>query len=181
VSINRPRRIFRSALPRPAAKVLAAALGMVLMAAAGVSLAVLPHRGPSSALKPAASFEQFSVDPEHVAVVDGGTLLLGDRVVRLSGVEPPSHSIVCSGGDCGAAAANALASLVRNTSVVCRLVKGDESGRIYGVCQAGGRELNLAIVAAGWARAQDGASALKAAEQAARSARRGAWSGDTNW
>jgi endonuclease YncB( thermonuclease family) len=180
VSINRPRRIFRSALPRSEARLLGVALGIGLVAAAGVSLAVLPRGSPSPVAGLGAAVRQLSAQPEQVAVVDAGTLRIGDQVVRLQGVEPPKHA-TCAREDCGAAAANTLASMVRDAPVVCRLVGADDSGRPYAVCQAGGIELNEAIIAAGWARAQGGAPTLKAAEQTARTERRGAWASDPEW
>ena len=90
MSIDRPRRIFRSGFPRLDAKRLAVLLGIGLIAAAGVSLAMLPHRETA----PAPSAEILYAPPAQVAVVDGGTLRLGDRVVLLQGVEPPSRGVV---------------------------------------------------------------------------------------
>ena len=93
-------------------------------------------------------------------MVDGGTLRLRDRVVRLQGVEPPPRGTACgddgAGEDCGAAATNALAALVREAPVACRVTGADGLGRPYAVCQASGTELNRAVVAAGWARADCG-------------------------
>jgi endonuclease YncB( thermonuclease family) len=181
LSINRPRRIFRSALPRPEPKVLAAALGVALMAVAGVSLAVLPRSGRSPTPKPGTATEQLSARSEQIAVVDGGTLLFGDRVVRLRGVDPPPHNPACSGEDCGAAAANALAAIIRDTPVACRIAGADGSGRPYGVCQAGGTELNRAVIAGGWARADTNDPALKSAETKARDEKRGIWARYPGW
>ena len=102
-------------------------------------------------------------------MVDGGTLRLRDRVVRLQGVEPPPRGTTCgprdgSGEDCGAAATNALAALVREAPVACRITGEDRLGRPYGICQASGTELNRAVVAAGWARADRARPELKQAE-----------------
>jgi hypothetical protein len=88
--IDRPRRIFRSAFPRLDARGLAVILGVGLIAATGVSLAMLPHHEPPAA-SPAA--EELSAQPAQVAVVDGGTLRLRDRVVLLQGVRPPPRGI----------------------------------------------------------------------------------------
>jgi endonuclease YncB( thermonuclease family) len=154
LSINRPRRIFRHEFPRLDAKASVVLLIAGVMAAAGVSLAVLPHREAA----PVPAMEELRAQPAQVAVVDGGTLRLGDRVVRLHGVEPPPRGTTCgprdgSGEDCGATATNALAALVREAPVACRITGEDGLGRPYGICQASGIELNRAVVAAGWARA----------------------------
>ncbi len=121
-------------------------LGLGLMVAAGVSLAMLPHREPAPP-PPVVTAEELSAPPAQVAVVDGGTLKLGDRVVRLLGVAPPARGTSCGAGDgagqdCGAAATNALAAMVRDLPVACRITGVDRQGRPMGICQASGTELN---------------------------------------
>ncbi|HME21803.1 MAG TPA: thermonuclease family protein [Acetobacteraceae bacterium] len=180
--IDRPRRIFRSAFPRLDARGLAMLLGVGLIAATGVSLAMLPHRDAATPLPPA---EELSAQPMQVAVVDGGTLLLRDRVVLLQGVAPPPRGTACephdgSDEDCGAAAANALAALVREAPVACRITGADGLGRPFAICQASGTELNRAVIAAGWARADGRQPALKQAEDTARAERRGVWASVRN-
>jgi endonuclease YncB( thermonuclease family) len=129
----------------------------------------------------------LAADPAQIAVVDADTLRLSDRVVRLSGISVPERGQTCRDGsgqdfDCGVAAANALAALVRETSVDCQLRGSDGMGRALAVCQAGGRELNRALVDAGWARADSSSPALTAAETAARNQHRGLWaSGQNSW
>lgn len=156
-------------------------LGIGLMAAAGVSLAMLPHREPA----PPPLVEELHAAPSQVAVVDGATLRLRDRVVLLQDVEPPPRGMACgsnadSGDDCGATAANALAALVREAPVVCRITGADDLGRPYAVCQSGSLELNRAVVAAGWARAGGAKPELKQAEAAARARHLGVWASAAN-
>ncbi len=107
--------------------------------------------------------------------MDGATLRLRDQVVRLLGVEPPSRGTTCEAADCGAAAINALAAMVSEVPVKCRLTGADAMGRAYAVCQAGSTELNRAVIAAGWGRAADAEPMLKQAEENARAQRRGLW------
>jgi endonuclease YncB( thermonuclease family) len=180
LSINRPRRIFRSSLPRPQAKVVAAMLGAALMAAAGIALAVLPHGEPSPAPFPATATRELSARPGHAAIIDGATLRLGDRVVILRGVEPPPRGTLCAQRDapvhdCGAAAANALAALVQDRPVACRLTGADAWGRPLAACQADNLDLARAMIAAGWGRAEPGQPALRQEEARARAERRGLW------
>jgi endonuclease YncB( thermonuclease family) len=156
---------------------VAVLLGVGLIAATGVSLAMLPHREAATPSPPA---EELNAQPAQVAVVDGGTLRLRDRVVVLQGVAPPPRGTACephngSGEDCGAAATNALAALVREAPVACRITGADDLGRPYAICQASGTELNRAVIAAGWARADGDQPALKQAEEAARAEHRGVW------
>jgi endonuclease YncB( thermonuclease family) len=181
LSINRPRRIFRSEFPRLDAKGLVVVLVAGVMAAVGVSLAVLPRREAA----PTPPAEQLSAQPAQVAVVDGGTLRLRDRVVCLQGVESPPRGTTCgsrggSGEDCGAAATNALAALVREAQIVCRITGEDRLGRPYAICKAAGIELNRAVVAAGWARADHARPELQHDEEAARAGHLGVWASAAN-
>ena len=156
-------------------------LGVGLIAATGVSLAMLPHRETAMPPPPAVA---LSAEPVQVAVIDGATLRLRDRVVLLQGVAPPPRDTTCGphGGlreDCAAAATNALAALVRDAPVACRITGADSLGRPYAVCLARGNELNRAVVAAGWARAGEGGPDMRQAEELARTRRLGVWaSGD---
>jgi endonuclease YncB( thermonuclease family) len=112
---------------------------------------------PVAELVPAAA-AHVAAEPAQVAVLDGDTLRLRDVVVRLLGISAPPRGENCrgpdgSGFDCGAAATNALAELVRAHAVECRLAGHDGMGRPLGVCEASGRQINRALVAAGYARA----------------------------
>jgi endonuclease YncB( thermonuclease family) len=114
--------------------------------------------------------------------IDGDTLTIARRRIRLAGIDAPEKGQRCGGArgeyDCGEAATRALAALVRATSVECRAEDRDRWGRIVARCQAGGRDLGAEILRAGWARAARGAPAGYAALEAeARAARRGAWQG----
>lgn len=180
--IDRKRRIFRSgplAPPRrrlPVPPTLVLGVGAVLLVA-GIALlsrpATLFGRVPAGA-------GTIQAEPDAVAVVDGGTLRLDQRVVRLHGVAAPVRGRPCRSADgqafdCGGAAAEQLANLVRDRAVICRLVGHDAAGRAQAICAAAGTELNRAIIAAGFARAAPGEPALSAAEAEARAARRGLW------
>ncbi len=175
MSLNHKRRIFRSSVsPRG---VLAPVLAVALVVPAGLWAFDLASSaaGPRAAAMPQ---ERMVADADRVAVVDGNTLRLADRVVRLDGIIPPARGETCHGGngaafDCGVAAANALASLLRQGPVDCTLLGRDAAGRPVATCSAGGEQLNRAVVPAGWARAGD--QALRAEEQRARAEHRGLW------
>jgi endonuclease YncB( thermonuclease family) len=120
----------------------------------------------------------LAAPPARVAVVDGETLVLNETIIRLDGVAAPARGQACHGTagaaiDCGAEAAGALAGLVRDRDVSCRLVGRDREGFPRAVCEAAGTELNRALVAAGWARA--GQPGLAGEEAAARAAGLGLW------
>ena len=153
----------------------------VLLAAAG---------GTATLLAAAWLFVRSSDAPAHappsrhvtalasaLAVLDGDTLRVGDQVVRLDGIAAPPRGSACRSGtqevDCGAASANARASLVRGKAVDCGITGHDGHGRPVGDCQAGGVALSEALVRDGWARAQT--ASLQQTEDAARTAGRGIW------
>jgi endonuclease YncB( thermonuclease family) len=182
VSLNHKRRIFRSGaglLARrdrrtPSLGVLLAtgggAVTLVVAAALFVRSSEAPARAPSSS--------HLSVGADHLAVLDGDTLRIGEHVVRLEGIAAPTRGSVCHGGDqgdsdCGSAAANALASLVRGSAVDCTIRGHDDVGRPLGNCRAGGTRLSEALVLQGWVRAET--ADLREAEASARAAGRGIW------
>ena len=120
--------------------------------------------------------ERLAADPGTVAVIDGETLRLGGRIVRLGGVEAPTRGDLCRGGaDCGGAATTALAGLVRDRRVECRLDGHDRIGRPFAHCDANGTDLSRAIVASGWARARSGVPELADLELRARRQGAGLW------
>lgn len=120
--------------------------------------------------------DHIEADPEHVAVIDGDTLRLEGTVVRLSGIQAPERGDLCGAAtDCGGAATLALAGLVRDRRVECRLNGEDRAGRPYGSCRVNGTDLSRAVVASGWARARPGAPDLADLELRARRQGTGLW------
>jgi endonuclease YncB( thermonuclease family) len=184
VPLDRKRRIFRPptlSLPRggpsmPNRATAVAVLGCVAILSAGVWLLGRPSEAPANAPETGV----LAATAPGVAVLDGSTLRLGDRVVRLDGLSAPERGELCPGAgpaetDCGVAAANALAALVRDTRVECNWRGRDPVGRPLAVCSARGIDVNQALVRAGWARAGAGHPGMVAAEQQAKAARRGLW------
>ena len=180
MSINHPRRIFVVPPTLPLRAVVAVVLVGALVAV-GAVLSAGPRQTGGNAPPPvAAGIDRLVAGPAQVAVIDGGTLMLRDRVVRLLGLDPPLRGSICrtAGGaqvDCAAAATRALAALVWETAVACEVHGQDEQGRPFAVWTANGIEVNRAQVAAGWARADDALPALKRVEDQARAGHRGLW------
>ncbi len=145
-------------------------------AAAGGTLVML---GLSGSLfgRMTADVRVIAAGPDQVAVIDGDTLRLGGVVVRLSDVHAPGRGQPCAAGpDCGGQATAALAGIVRDRRVECRVSGHDTMGRPAGRCDAAGQDVNAAIVTVGWAKATN--AALGAAELDARTHRRGIWLAD---
>lgn len=167
------RRIFR---PAPSARRLGGAFAV--FAIAGLTTLVLAIGLPTNLFGSAPREQEWSAGFADIRIIDGETLRLGDRVLRLANLDAPERGQNCrdAGGarfDCGDAAAAALARLIGGRDVVCRMSGRDSFGRGLGTCRAGGLELNAGLVAGGYAAA-DGAG-LRPMEREARSASRGLW------
>jgi endonuclease YncB( thermonuclease family) len=170
------RRIFRSssfsAPGRWRGALLVAVFSLGAVALAGLGL-------PASLLGSAPAEQDWTAAAASVRVVDGDTLRLGERTLRLSGLLSPERGQTCrtAGGvgfDCGATAAEALARLVQGRDLSCHLKGRDGFGRPLGHCVAGDVQVNAALIASGWALADGTAMATLEAE--ARRAGRGLWS-----
>ena len=110
---------------------------------------------------------------DNVTVMDAQTLRVAGHVVRLDGVAAPRRGEGCAAGaDCAGTAALHLAALVQDQRVACQFEGADQGAAR---CEAGGREINLAIVASGWAEARGDAPALRHAEDSARAHHLGLW------
>jgi endonuclease YncB( thermonuclease family) len=152
---------------------------VALVAVLGAGLAALGL--PGSLLGSAPRQQEWRAEAAEIRIVDGETLRLGDRTVRLYGLEAPERGERCAdaGGrafDCGAAAADALSRLVAGNGLSCAVHGRDRFGRALGLCAAGPTDLNTALVSAGWALGDAQAvPALGTAEDAARRGGRGLW------
>lgn len=182
----RHRRIFTPAYhPRRWRLAVAA---MIALGATATTTALLPSDLLGRAIAfPADLFggpqrqERVLAMPAEVRVLDGETLRVGERLLRLSGVAAPARGQLCRDQlgrifDCGAAAAGALARLVADRPLDCRVTGRDRMGRDLAQCRVGTEDVNAALVAAGWAAAGSGASpALSTMADAARQSGRGLW------
>lgn len=107
----------------------------------------------------------------RAAVVDGDTLDLAGQRIRLLHIDAPETA-----QPGGGAAARHLDTLTRGRTVTCTAEGHDAYGRVLAVCEAGGRDLGRAMVAAGQAAVfrRYGAT-YDVEERAARAAQRGIW------
>ncbi|MEM5491960.1 thermonuclease family protein [Hoeflea sp. AS16] len=115
----------------------------------------------------------------QVRVVDGDSLAMGKRRLRLKGIDAPELKQRCrkDGYDygCGIEAASHLRGLIGGTPVDCKGEGIDRYGRDLVRCTAGGVDLNAAMVRSGHAIAFGD---YKWAETEARMERAGLWAGD---
>lgn len=116
-------------------------------------------------------------------LVDGDTLDIDGRRVRLFGIDAPETGQMCTdhhgrGYRCGEQAVLALRRLIRGNTVRCSGDERDRYDRLIATCQAGGRDLNRAMVQTGWAVAYRQYTDVYLAEELdAAKAARGLWRG----
>jgi endonuclease YncB( thermonuclease family) len=116
----------------------------------------------------------------RASVVDGDTIEIHGRRIRLAGIDAPESRQRCDRDGrswaCGKAAAFALADRIGSATVICEAGSHDRYGRLIAVCTASGEELNRWMVMQGWAVAYRRYSqAYAGAETDARANRRGIW------
>jgi endonuclease YncB( thermonuclease family) len=110
--------------------------------------------------------------------VDGDSLRLAGREVRLRGIDAPELRQTCrrDGGEwpCGREALMALDRKIGLQPIACTPSGRDRFGRDLADCRVGETHLNAWLVREGWAVAF---GAFAAEEGEARAARRGIWAG----
>ena len=121
---------------------------------------------------------------DDAQVIDGDTLRIDGKVVRLWGVDAPELKQPCqvqaTEYACGQKAREYMESLVRGREVECRPLSGDRYGRDVSWCVIDGqRDLAYQMVLGGWAldyrRYSDGH--YEAPEHRAQILKRGMWAG----
>lgn len=113
---------------------------------------------------------------------DGDSLMVGQREVRLSGIDAPEWDQYCTRDGkrwaCGQEAASRLMRLVTGKEVTCLAVDTDEHGRTVARCTVGGTDVNRRMVESGYATAYRHYSAhYVGAEESAKRAKLGLWAG----
>jgi len=117
------------------------------------------------------------------SVVDGDTLEIHGRRIRLFGIDAPEADQMCTAAGqryrCGQKAAFALADFVDTQTVSCEQRDTDQYGRAVATCSVGIQDLGAWLVAHGHALAyRRYSNQYVAAEEAAAAARQGVWAGE---
>lgn len=111
-------------------------------------------------------------------VVDGDSLEMSGRRLRLDGIDAPELAQICARAaapyPCGRVARDRLADLAAAGPLACTGSRRDRYDRLLVTCRAGGRDLGAEMVRAGWAVSYGG---YRAEEAEARREKRGLWSG----
>ena len=115
-------------------------------------------------------------------VLDGDSLVVGGKEIRLEGIDAPEYGQVCSatraGGDaypCGRQAAAHLRRLAGSDELVCTGSEEDRFGRLLARCLNDENDVNAAMVRDGWAVSFGDYEGLEAQ---ARARGAGLWRGD---
>lgn len=120
---------------------------------------------------------------EKVKVVDGDSLEIGGRRIRLLGIDSPEYRQTCYDKwhkrySCGMKAKQYMEQLVSAGDVACREAGTDRYKRSLCVCYSGKTDLNEEMVRAGWAVVyRDEGADYREAEKDAKKHRRGIWQG----
>lgn len=93
---------------------------------------------------------------QNLKIVDGDSLELDGRRIRLVGIDAPEYSQYCFDADnkkydCGQKSLEYLKKLAKGKTVKCKVKSVDIYGRDLAICYADGKSLNLAMVRAGHA------------------------------
>ena len=118
-----------------------------------------------------------------IKVIDGDSLLIGKKEIRLSGIDAPEYHQQCYDSQdnlypCGKNAAKALQKMIKNHQISCRKIVKDRYKREVSVCFSGKTNLNYQMVTQGWAVAYTRYTKdYVPAEQEARKYKRGIWNG----
>ncbi len=201
-TVFRPRR---RRLPGRRAVVLAALVGVLAAAyltqgpvflAQGPSFAPPPHGAappsaqfqrdlPGAALPPARTAPTGpsggTVLTGRASVIDGDTIEVRGRRIRLHGIDAPESGQTCHRNgrpwQCGRDATAALDRFIGGRTVTCTELDVDRYGRSVARCTAGGQDVSAWLVRNGWAVAYRRFSEAYVGDEAeARAARRGIWS-----
>lgn len=120
--------------------------------AAARSSGQVPAAQPSAAEPDETSSEALTGRP---SVVDGDTLEVAGRRIRLWGVDAPESRQICTqAGEpwrCGQQAANALDAWLGARPVACMEIDKDQYGRSVSRCTVGGEDIGRWLVINGWA------------------------------
>lgn len=120
---------------------------------------------------------------DWAAVLDGDTLSVRGKRVRLHGVDAPEIGQTCVADGvnwpCGVAAKAALDRRLSGHVVECDSIGADRYGRTVAKCYVADADISSWLVSEGWAFAHRKFSTdYLAQEQEAKSARRGVWRGE---
>jgi len=102
-----------------------------------------------------AKYNEVTLQGTH-RIIDGDSLILDGREIRLYGVDAPEYRQSCTLNNgtqypCGRQSREYLAGLAKSGTLTCRGSDEDKYQRLLAICFAGDLELNRQMVVDGWA------------------------------
>lgn len=189
-----PRALLGTApaLPAPLARLdpqwrrMGAYAALALVAGA-IVWSFLPTRGALPGLGQLSSMTLGGTQTieGRATVLTGDLMRIDHTLVKLAGVEAPEREQRCQRPGnkrwrCAEAATDALARLTRRRPITCQTKGTDELGRMKAVCYDGTTDIAAALVSGGHVFAESGfMSSYAKQEAAAKSAKIGLWSGES--
>lgn len=155
-------------------------LRLVALALAGVVI-LRTMAGPSEAWFLSSAKEISG----RAIVIDGDTIEVDGRRIRLEGIDAPEMAQNCrraqgASWGCGLEAAEVLSKLTGSRRVTCRSAGHDKYDRMLGQCSVDSLDLNAEMVRTGYAWAfVKYSTSYVAEEKAARAAMAGIWQGES--
>lgn len=152
-------------------------VGWIVFAGVAVAAILVALLSRNSIVAPTPPTEQ------HLQVVDGDTLNVEGRRIRLHGIDAPERGQACTKNgenyDCGKASREYLTYLLTGEKVICERRSQDKWGREVATCTAGGKDIAALMVRQGWAVAYtEYSTAYVEDEQFARANDMGMWAKD---
>ena len=117
-----------------------------------------------------------------VSVIDGDTLEIHGKRIRLHGIDAPESGQSCKldgkSYRCGQQAALALSDKIEQSTVSCQKTDTDRYGRIVAICYKGQEDLNAWMVSQGWAISyRQYSTDYVSQEELAKASKIGIWAG----
>ncbi|MFM9850800.1 MAG: thermonuclease family protein [Hyphomicrobiaceae bacterium] len=180
------------ALPTPLARLdpqwrRIGAYASVMLVAGAIVWSFLPERRTLPGLGQLSSMTLGSSQTVEgrATVLTGDLMRVDHTLVKLAGVEAPEREQRCQRPGnkrwrCAEAATDALARLTRRRPITCQTKGTDALGRLKAVCYDGTTDIAAALVSGGHVFAESGfMSRYAQQEAAAKSAKLGLWSGES--
>jgi endonuclease YncB( thermonuclease family) len=189
-----PRAVLGTApaLPAPLARLdpqwrRLGAYAFVAVVAGAIAWSFLPTRGALPGLGQLSSMTMGgSLTIEgRATVLTGDVMRVDHTLVKLAGIEAPERDQRCQRPGnkrwrCAEAATDALARLTRRRAITCQANGSDELGRTKAICFDGATDIAAALVSSGHVFSEPGfMSRYAKQEAAAKSAKLGLWSGES--
>ena len=108
--------------------------------------------------KQSTQIQKNKIKSSEVRIIDGDTIVLDDKKIRLHGIDTPEIRQKCKDSNsktyhCGVRAKEELENIIGHNLVTCETKNKDRYGRLISVCFVNGKDINSILVTNGWALA----------------------------